>query len=261
MKVKNLEKILKKRNAEYKKISVLDKLDLNEIFGDGKHNIVLVGGDGTLNVMFNYVRGIEIKNQIYMFRAGTGNDFARSFKGDLLNITEAVKNLPLLKVEDNGEERIFLNGCGLGVDGLICKKVNTKNKKSKLHFFKCAIKSFLEFKKFDVELTLDGEKKKEFKKVWLCSIMHGVYQGGGMKMSPKSDRYDDELEVMIVHGLSRLSIVFLFPIIYLGWHIGLKRWVYYDKCKHVEIVTKRKTVLQYDGEVMDQISHVKASFE
>ena len=39
--------------------------------------VVLVGGDGTLNYFINAVKGVEIKNNIYLLGCGTGNDFLK----------------------------------------------------------------------------------------------------------------------------------------------------------------------------------------
>lgn len=39
--------------------------------------IILCGGDGTLNRFVNETQNIEIHNNIYYFSTGTGNDFAR----------------------------------------------------------------------------------------------------------------------------------------------------------------------------------------
>ena len=41
--------------------------------------IILVGGDGTLNHFANYVYGKGFENNFYLFRAGTGNDFVKKF--------------------------------------------------------------------------------------------------------------------------------------------------------------------------------------
>ena len=37
--------------------------------------VVLIGGDGTLNYFINAVKGTEVKNNIYLLGSGTGNDF------------------------------------------------------------------------------------------------------------------------------------------------------------------------------------------
>ena len=37
--------------------------------------LVLVGGDGTLNYFINAVKGFELKNKVWFYGSGTGNDF------------------------------------------------------------------------------------------------------------------------------------------------------------------------------------------
>ena len=39
--------------------------------------LVLIGGDGTLNYFINAVKGTEIRNNIYLLGSGTGNDFLK----------------------------------------------------------------------------------------------------------------------------------------------------------------------------------------
>ena len=48
--------------------------------------IVIVGGDGTLHYFSNVVKNIQNKNKIYLYKGGTGNDFSREFKGNLIEI-------------------------------------------------------------------------------------------------------------------------------------------------------------------------------
>jgi diacylglycerol kinase family enzyme len=176
-----------------------------------------------------------------------------------MNVTDYVKRLPSIKIEDKSVDNLFLNGCGMGVDGLVCKYVNVKSKRSKLHFLKSALKAFFNFKKINVDVNVDG-KEVHFKNVWLCCVMNGPYEGGGMKMSPNSNRLDDDLEVVVVHSIKSLFIAFIFPIIYLGWHINLKRYVYTTKGKKIAIKSNVKTVLQYDGQTIENVDMVEVGF-
>lgn len=41
--------------------------------------IVIAGGDGTLNRFINSTDGMDIKNDIYYYAAGSGNDFSEMF--------------------------------------------------------------------------------------------------------------------------------------------------------------------------------------
>ena len=44
--------------------------------------LVIVGGDGTLNRFVNDVGGLDYKNEIYIYAAGSGNDFLKDVGGD-----------------------------------------------------------------------------------------------------------------------------------------------------------------------------------
>ena len=100
---------------KFNPIQVVDGLDLNVVeFVESISNdddIILVGGDGTLNHFVNYVYGKGFKNNFYLFRAGTGNDFVNDVASNkdvkLIKLNEYIKRLP--KITFNGQERYFLN--------------------------------------------------------------------------------------------------------------------------------------------------------
>ena len=60
-------------------VDVIDatKLDYPEFFAGLKEDdeVVLIGGDGTINYLINHVDVSSIKNNIYIYGNGTGNDF------------------------------------------------------------------------------------------------------------------------------------------------------------------------------------------
>ena len=77
--------------------------------------VVLIGGDGTLNYFINAVKGTEIKNKIYLLGSGTGNDFLTDIgrlPGEEVLINEYLTGLPTVKV--NGMEKLFINNMGFG---------------------------------------------------------------------------------------------------------------------------------------------------
>ena len=53
------------------------KLDYVEFFGNLKEDdeVVLIGGDGTLHYLINHVDCDSLKNNVYLYGNGTGNDF------------------------------------------------------------------------------------------------------------------------------------------------------------------------------------------
>ena len=201
--LEKLKKILTKKGVEF------DSMDIIEVSKDvdtflarlsPEDSVVVVGGDGTLHYFANSIRTITNTNDIYLYKGGTGNDFSRDFKGQkLINITDHIKNLPIVKTDD--KEEVFINGCGFGVDGDVCAIVNSSHDKKKgIQYFKKAIGALKAFKPYELELEVDGVRHT-YKNVWFLTVTNGKYFGGGMKISPTSDRNDGVLEVIIVHSV------------------------------------------------------------
>ena len=215
--------------------------------------LIVVGGDGTLHRFVNGIRHIQNNSEVYLYRGGTGNDFGREFpKQMLINITEYIKNLPVVKV--NGKDELFLNGCGFGVDGAVCNMMNdSQNKKKGLNYFKSAIMLLRNFKRYDLDIEIDGVLHT-YKNVWFAVVNNGKYFGGGMKITPSSDRTDRVLEACIVHSVSFWKILFIFPTIFIGKHMLFKE-------VGISLVTGRKfsakasapQIFQTDGEVIQSV--------
>lgn len=254
--IKNSNKLKKKLEKKNHTVEVGSLIDIKDVKSyiedlDPKTNIVIIGGDGTLHYLANVLIDYKVKNNLFVMRAGTGNDFVRSLKSKekLVRINDFIEDIPYdLVEEDDNKNRYFLNSAGMGIDAYIGHLVN-ENEKSKgsWSYFKSAYKAFTKFKPYDLEMELAGETL-HFKKTWLAVVANSKYLGRGMKISPKSERLDDTLEVIVVHGLPRIMLLFLFPLIYLGWHMKLKRWIKSYECQEVILKSDTDKYVQYDGE-------------
>lgn len=252
---KNLDKIKRKLEKKGNTVSVgslLDIIDVKEYIDSlSKHTkIIFIGGDGTLHYLANTLMDYEIKNEIYASKAGTGNDFVRSLKakGKLVKINDYIENIPYdIAEEKDNKKTYFLNSVGVGLDAYIAHLVNQTNNKGTWSYFKNTYRGFTKFKPEDVTVTIDGIER-HFKKAWLVVVANSQYLGKGMKISPKSKRLDDILEVIIVHNLPRLILLLIFPLIYLGGHIYLKWWVKSYQGQEITIESKTDKYVQYDGE-------------
>ena len=251
-----ITEILNKENKESKVISLLDAAKDIDSYSKMIHRddvMIIVGGDGTLHRFVNGIRNIQNNSKVYLYRGGTGNDFSRDFpKEKLIDITEAIKNLPIVTV--NGNEELFLNGCGFGVDGEVCLMMENKaNKKKGLNYFKSAIMLLKSFKRYDLELEVDGVRHT-FKNVWFTVVNNGRYFGGGMKITPSSDRGDRILEACVIHSVSFWKILLIFPLIFIGKHMWFKK-VGISVIKGQSFKAKASTsqVFQTDGEVLKNV--------
>ena len=252
----NLKKILK---DELKFISMPDISDFNSFFKKTKEDIIICGGDGTLNYFINHTNNIDYDNNILYYSTGTGNDFYNDV-GDNnkfpFNINKYLKNLPIVTV--NSKDYCFLNGVGYGIDGYCCEEGDRLKKKNNkpVNYTSIAIKGLLyKYKPCDATIYVDGERY-DFEKVWLAPTMNGRFYGGGMMIAPNQDRLNSEHKVTIVvmYGKGKLQTLLAFPSIFKGKHIEKKNMIKVFEGYNIKVEFKRPTALQIDGETFTGIT-------
>lgn len=221
---KIIEHLRKEGNAVVSySILAIDDVDAFASGCNLEDRIIIVGGDGTINHLANRIYDLDIKQDLFMYQAGTGNDFIRSLntKEKIVPIKKYIRKLPSVTFQD--KSRYFLNGTGAGLDGFIGHLVNTsKYKKSKINYFRHAFEGFAKFKPIGAEITVNGMTWRE-EKLWFASIMNGAYYGGGMKIAPKAHRNVKELYLVVVKRVPKWMLMLIFPTIYLGWHVIFKK--------------------------------------
>lgn len=243
---------------------------------DGIKNIVVLGGDGTLNEVIN---GIDNYDNVILgyIPSGSSNDLARSLKipnkplKALANVLKPNKFIYLDYGEIVFKDSDLKNrklGCssGIGYDAAVCEEVQRSALKKKLNNFGAgkfiylaiAIKQIFTTKFLDATIVIDGIKKDNYTKVLLISNMIHKYEGGGLKMAPDADPTDGKLSICLVHGLSRAVVLFLLPTIIFGKHIHLKGVVTFQ-CSSIDILLDRKAAVHTDGEVPGFSSHMNIS--
>ena len=224
--------------------------------------VVLVGGDGTLNYFVNAVKDVEIKNNIYLLGCGTGNDFLKDIDrqpGEEVLINPYLSNLPTVRV--NGLEKRFLNNMGFGIDGYCCEvadQIKAKSPQEKINYSGIAIKGLLfGFSPRHAEVTVDGVKY-EFDHAWLAPTMKGRFCGGGMMLAPDQDRFSDKLTVVVYYCPLRLKTLIAFPSIFKGEHVKKTKMIKVITGNEVEVRFSRPCAVQIDGETVLNVTEYRA---
>ncbi|MBQ6371496.1 MAG: diacylglycerol kinase family protein [Oscillospiraceae bacterium] len=224
--------------------------------------VVLIGGDGTLNYFINAVKGVRIKNNIYLLGSGTGNDFLTDIgrqPGEEVLINDYLVNLPTVYV--NGIEKLFINNMGFGIDGYCCEvadKIKERSPREEINYSGIAIKGLLfHFKPCHAAVTVDG-KTYEFDNVWIAPTMKGRYYGGGMDMAPDQDRSSDKLSVVIYHCRSKLKALMAFPSIFKGEHVKKTDMVSVFTGNDISVRFSRPCAAQIDGETVLDVMEYRA---
>ena len=226
-------------------------------------NIVICGGDGTLNRFINALNGEELPCQVLCFPIGTGNDFAhdlgKEYGAAPFIINEYIKDLPWVEV--NGIKYRFLNGVGYGIDGYCCEVGDELKKQGKpVNYTSIAIKGLLfGYQPTSAKVTVDGVSRT-YKKVWIAPTMHGRFYGGGMMPTPsqKRNNVEKELSLMVFHDTSKLRTLMIFPSIFKGEHIKHTEAVDIITGKEITVEFDRPVALQIDGETVLGVSSYKA---
>lgn len=263
-----LEKIFEGQELKFIDItSVSNAADSCRMLSDGD-KIIIAGGDGTLSRFVNDVYDLQLKNEIFFYTCGSGNDFLKDvrercqIKDNLIPMNEFMKNLPLVTV--NGKSSRFINGIGYGIDGYCCEEGDRirENSNKKVDYTAIAIKGLLgKFNPRNAKVTVDGVTI-DYKKVWLAPTMIGRFFGGGMMITPKQDRLNAEHVVssVVVHDAGKLKILTVFPKIFKGKHVSHTD-IYEVKLGHeIRVEFDKPCALQVDGETYLNVKYYTVSY-
>jgi len=250
-------KIIKKIKKDFKTkiIDVKNILEISDVVSfiksyPSKDEFIVLGGDGTISKFANDIYGFKITHKIYVYKAGSGNDFYRSLheKEKLIQINKYLKKLPTIVIDEKKVDLKYLNGVGIGLDANVCVNVNGhKGKKNKLNYFKQTLKAFRSTKKQTIEAEVDG-KHYIYKDCWFAAVMNSPYEGGGMKLAPNATRLNPQLYLVVIKEIKKGFLPFILPLVYFGAHTRFKKYVSIVEGINFKVWTEEKNNIQIDGE-------------
>ncbi len=242
----------------------------------GIKNIVVVGGDGTVNEVIN---GIDNYDEVILgyIPSGSSNDLARGLKlpNDPVEALHRILRPSKFQYLDLGQITFpdkelaahrFTCSSGIGYDAGVCYEVQESPLKKSLNRFRIgkfvylaiAIKQVFSTPYMTATITLDDVTKTTYSKVLFVSNMIHKYEGGGLLMAPDADPTDGKLSITLVHGLAKAKVLLLLPTIFNGTHIKF-RGVETFHCNKIEIKTDTDIAVHTDGEVPAICSHIVAT--
>ena len=217
--------------------------------------IVAIGGDGTSQLGMNLA--VPSQLPLGLIPAGSGNDQVRELGISLIDTKAAVDNIiasldeprrvDAMKVSVSGREFWSLGSISAGFDALCATRANSlKWPKGPNSYVAALLLELPSFKAIKYHLDVDGEKRVI--DAMLCGVANVKNFGGGMKISPNSEITDGELEVFILHQVSRGRLLRIFPTVYKGGHLKFPE-IEIFKAKSVKISNDNFPVT-CDGELV-----------
>ncbi len=296
---------------------------------DGMINIAVIGGDGTINGVINGIKDFS-RTRIGIIPIGSGNDFARGLGlpketdkavGRILRVLNEGKNqafscrvslvdvgLTTVYGDENvalmlgkaagvtSLQRRFGISSGIGLDALVCKKLDGSKIKAflkrfgmgSLSYIVMTVISLFTMEKNDVKIfytedvedsditakigiydkqadlitvneTVNNNRvERRIKKLIFFAAMNMKCEGGGVPMAPKADYSDGQLSCTLAYDVQRWKSFFILPVLVMAKHEKMKSFMLFND-KKVELVSDKEMVVHVDGEYGGESKHV--SFE
>lgn len=200
---------------------------------EGAEIVVAAGGDGTISEVADGLLRTGAGTQLGIMPSGTGSDFARSLgldgdveaaaariaSGSRRTIDVGCVNF----IDQHGAlaSRHFINISSLGVSGPTARAVNdakTGDRMSgKVVFLWHTVRELIRYRFQDVRIKVDDQPPFEAR-IALVAVANGRFFGGGMMIAPDALLDDGQLDVVVIHGRSKLSLLMDIRLVYSGAH-------------------------------------------
>ena len=211
-------------------------------------DVWIVGGDGTLNYFINQYPNIRLP--LVIFNGGTGNDVhwllygKKNFEEQL----EVALNASSKSIDAGRcNERLFINGVGIGFEGAVAESVAGKKKRpGKTSFMIAILKKifFYSSKNYSVQ---SNEVMKQGKHL-MISVTNGRRAGGGFHIAPVASADDGLLDAVLIKAISPIKRLRWLPVIEKGKHLNLS-FIQHFQTKKIIIESDEMIQSHLDGEV------------
>jgi diacylglycerol kinase (ATP) len=156
--------------------------------------------------------------------------------------------------EASGAAVYFSCAAGVGLDGEIARRANSLPRWLRAHggYALSLPAALVRFRSFDLKLSVAKGEPAQFCLRTQQPVVAAVFAntpvyGGGMRVAPRAKMDDGLLDVCVIHDISKLKLLSVFPSVYLGRHLGISEVDYFPSAK-VRVETDRPLDVYADGE-------------
>jgi len=223
-------------------------LDIDDTY----EHLLIAGGDGTLDIIVNEMKRLDINLPVGILPVGTANDFAHSLglEFDIKKAVEKIVNSNPKKF-DIGKinDKYFINVASAGMFTDVSQKINPdfKNYMGKVAYYLTGIEEALHLRAFNIKVK---SEELEYKgKMYLMMVFNGK-TAGNINLSYKSELDDGYLDVIIFKDMPIPKSIPIFINVLRGEHLENinDEDILYFKTKEIYIECLDELITDIDGE-------------
>lgn len=196
---------------------------------EGLDAVVVVGGDGMVNLGANAVAGTGVP--LGIVAVGSGNDIAAALG---LPVHDVAASLEVLRTALGGAgrevdsvavsapgaapTRWYVSSLCAGLDAAVAAHAaRLRWPRDGGRYVRAVLAEVSAFRPYGFRITADGETWEQ--DATLVTLSNTPLFGGGMKVAPDAVPDDGLLDLVTADGLSRTAVVRLFPLLFTGRHV------------------------------------------
>lgn len=223
-------------------------LDIDDTY----EHLIIAGGDGTIDIIINAMKNLNINLPVGILPVGTANDFAHSL-GLEFDIKKAVdniinsspRNFDIGKIND----KYFINVASAGMFTDVSQKINPdfKNYMGKVAYYIAGIEETLHLRVFNIKVKSDEVEYKG--NMYLMLVFNGK-TAGNLNLAYKAKLDDGYLDVIIFKDMPIPKSIPVFINVLKGEHLDNLNEddILYFKTKEIYIECEDGLTTDIDGE-------------
>ncbi len=179
---------------------------LKKIEEENITDIIVCGGDGTVNQIANAVMGTKIRIGIIPMGSGNGLALAAKISKNYIRALNII-----FKGNSSFIDAFYINNkfscmlCGLGFDAQVAHDFAKQKKRGLVTYIKQSTKNFFKATPYPFNIFID---KKHFStEAFFISIANSNQFGNNFTIAPKASLSDGLLDIVIVNKMSKLRLV------------------------------------------------------
>ena len=177
-----------------------------KIAEEGFTDIIICGGDGTVNQVAGALRGVDVNIGIIPMGSGNGLAFAARIPKRIDKALEVIFRGNAIFVDGftiNSKFSCML--CGLGFDAQVAHDFAKQKKRGLTTYIKQSVRNFFSARPWHFTLSVEG--KPFSTDAFFISVANSNQFGNNFTIAPQASLHDGLLDIVVVNKMSKMRML------------------------------------------------------